>query len=124
MDYGLDEWGRWKKTVKVRKPRVKKPLMERLLERIIITERDHWIWQGAKNKLGYGAISVNGKTKYTHRAMYEVFNNCDLGSQACYHTCGVTLCINPAHITLVYEWTNPQTMYDDIVGGIEREELG
>jgi hypothetical protein len=45
----------------------------RLLRRVEIDENGCWVWQGAKDQLGYGWISVAGKkSAQVHRFAYQL----------------------------------------------------
>jgi hypothetical protein len=61
-----------------------------------------WIWQGYKQKQGYGVIGTGAgkKTALVHRLAYE-FWNCPIpeGMLVCHH-CDIPSCINPDHLFL------------------------
>jgi hypothetical protein len=66
-------------------------------------DRECWLWQGAVNDGGYGVSAhpwANGRTRtqLVHRRVYEVFHGVKLGRLHIHHTCGVKLCVNPAHL--------------------------
>lgn len=59
-----------------------------------------WIWQGGKNKDGYGAATVNGKYINAHRLSFKLnIGEIPKGMFVC-HTCDTPSCINPEHLFL------------------------
>jgi hypothetical protein len=80
-------------------------LLIRIREKLDPTgERDRevcWIWQGKKNRQGYGKLwskEAPGKEVLAHRASYEAFTGCDPQDQCVLHTCDVPSCCNPDHL--------------------------
>ena len=56
------------------------------------------IWQGAKNRNGYGHFTVLGNLYRTHRITYEQkFGPVPTGYEL-HHTCGEKSCCNPTHL--------------------------
>ena len=57
-----------------------------------------WLWVGAVDSNGYGAVKVNGKRRSTHRVAFELYKGpLPEGTVAC-HTCNVKPCVNPDHL--------------------------
>ena len=76
---------------------------QRLLRRRIIDPvRGCWLWVGAINPFGYGAMtSKNGKVTGVHRVAYmEYIGDIPNGMQVD-HLCFVRNCFNPAHLEVV-----------------------
>lgn len=68
-------------------------------------EENCWLWygrlvqkEGATTK-PYGKFNFGGRSMSVHRYSYEIANNVKLESHTpIHHTCGETLCVNPAHL--------------------------
>lgn len=88
-------------------PPVRRPIMERLLARIVVDSNGCWIWQGAKDGYGYGKIGSGGKyggMVYTHRVTYQDrYGETDSRLD---HLCRVTSCCNPDHLEPVTQGEN------------------
>lgn len=84
-----------------------KPLKERLLNRIAISDTGCWLWVGYLDKYGYGSLGVPrciaGKVKNVraHRLSYELFKGPLLQGKYIDHLCKQRACINPDHLELV-----------------------
>ncbi|QBQ54929.1 HNH endonuclease signature motif containing protein [Nitrosococcus wardiae] len=76
------------------------PLINRFLEKTIRIETGCLMWIGAKNKNGYGCISVEGKTKTASRLAYELFIGPIPDGMIVCHRCDFPLCIEPNHLFL------------------------
>lgn len=68
----------------------------------IKVEGDCWIWQGAKNNIGYGMIREHiskseTKMRTTHRVSAEL-NGMDIEDKCVLHTCKNHACVNPNHL--------------------------
>jgi predicted XRE-type DNA-binding protein len=75
---------------------------------------DCWIWNGNKNKQGYGRVWWNGKLHAAHRVAYELsFGGMPPELDVC-HKCDNPSCCNPSHFFL---GTNKDNMHDMIRKG-------
>jgi DNA-binding XRE family transcriptional regulator len=76
-------------------------LLERVLANVMTNENGCWLWMGARNKGGYGALWLDGEVKYTHRVVGVVFLALDEASgQYVLHDCDTRACCNPGHLRL------------------------
>ena len=72
-----------------------------------------WVWQGAKNNLGYALMrdTNNMRMRTGHRMSYEFFNNAIIPAGMCIcHTCDNPSCVNPQHLWLGTRKQNTQDM--------------
>jgi len=67
-----------------------------------------WIWQGKRNRGGYGVVCVAGRYGWTlaHREMYERLNGAIPGHKQLDHLCRQRPCVNPDHVEAVDNATN------------------
>lgn len=73
-------------------------LAARIESRIDRNSGDCWLWTGTINHKGYGAISVDGRTKAAHRVVYEMRVAAIPDGLVLDHLCRVRHCVNPAHL--------------------------
>jgi hypothetical protein len=72
---------------------------ERLLQRIVKSENECWLWQGHINAKGYGRIKLSEhKYRAAHRVAYELWVEPIPEGLQIQHLCGNSLCCNPAHL--------------------------
>jgi len=57
-----------------------------------------WLWQGLRNKLGYGRFYGDGRYHQAHRFAYEQFVGPIPDGLLLRHTCDNPPCCNPAHL--------------------------
>jgi hypothetical protein len=58
-----------------------------------------WIWQGRRNRQGYGLFDVGRKTRGAHRVSYEIHVG-TVGYLDVLHRCDRPECVNPGHLFL------------------------
>jgi hypothetical protein len=69
-----------------------------------------WIWNGPKNRRGYGKLSFRGNKAVTaHRVSYELFNGPIEENLFVCHLCDVKECVSPKHLWL---GTHKENMID------------
>lgn len=77
----------------------------RILSKFVVTPTC-WIWHGAKLK-GYGQIRGNdGRTKYAHIVMYELWRGPIPEGLVLDHLCRNPACVRPTHLEPVTQKVN------------------
>lgn len=87
--------------------------------RYVIAENDCWVWLGAKDKDGYGQISIKKPrctTLRAHVVSYEAINGKVPTGLVLDHLCKNPSCINPTHL-------EPVTNKVNILRGVGRAAL-
>jgi len=89
--------------------------MDKVLNKIRITENGCWEFTGSKTPSGYGKIGrrINGKLfmYQVHRYVYEsLVGKIDVGMQANHH-CDNRVCCNPKHIFIGTQKDNMEDAY-------------
>lgn len=78
-----------------------RPVMERLMEKVIVDQNGCWIFTGSKKSGGYGGILHDGKVDYSHRVVYRHAIGDIPQGMLVDHRCSVRACCNPEHLRLV-----------------------
>lgn len=82
-------------------------VFHRIAARCVCGPDGHWIWTGATTRAGHGQVRLNGRTEYTHRAIFAaVFGAIE---DQVNHRCGKSGCQNPGHL---YDGTQSDNMQD------------
>lgn len=76
--------------------------LERFWKNVSIKgEKECWLWQGAKNKGGYGTLWLHGKSHYAHRVAYGPAGYVVTNPKVLViHSCDHRDCVNPKHLEL------------------------
>lgn len=86
-----------------------RPVMERLMENVVVNERGCWVFTGAKDPAGYGRIGLGGRgtgTGLTHRVTYEHHHGAVPEGLDLDHLCRNRACCNPEHLEPVTRLVN------------------
>jgi len=84
----------------------KPSVVERLQARVVKAADGCWVWTGALNKAGYGAIGSGTKVLRTHRVMYEHLVGPIPDGLQLDHLCRNRACCNPEHLEPVTNHEN------------------
>lgn len=103
---------------------MKKTLLHRLVNNIIVTQSGCWEWQGAKNKQGYGYIfdsSINKKV-LAHRFIYSQYTGQPIPDDIdILHHCDNPPCVFPLHL---FKGNQIINMQDMVMKGREHHASG
>ena len=69
---------------------------------------DCWLWNGAKDKLGYGGLAFQGRRILAHRLAYELTIGQIPPGLELDHLCRNPSCVNPEHLEAVAHQVNTQ----------------
>lgn len=84
-----------------------KTAQDRFWEKVIKTDTC-WLWQAGLFSDGYGAFTVNGKTRRAHRVVFEWVKGEIPKGLYLDHSCHVRHCVNPDHLCTVTQRQNTQ----------------
>lgn len=73
-----------------------------------------WVWTGAKDKDGYGKISIRNKQTRTHRVGYHLSNPGASDELAILHKCDNRACVRDTHL---FQGTNADNNADMLAKG-------
>lgn len=79
----------------------RRPVGDRLMEKVARNDAGCWVWTGCRLPSGYGRISIGRETFNAHRVSYELFVGPIAHGLEIDHTCRNKSCVNPAHLEAV-----------------------
>lgn len=82
------------------KPR---PLLERIVEKLVINELGCWIWTGSISTSGYGKVLITNspyQLGYVHRVVYEIAHGPIEPGKVLMHRCDDRRCCCPLHLSV------------------------
>lgn len=97
------------------KPKLNRPIRERVDERIIRDSSGCWLWDGHLGRNGYGSIHVDRRPRYAHRVVWELERGPIPAGLTLDHLCRVRRCVNPDHL-------EPVSSAENIRRAFERRE--
>ncbi len=74
---------------------------ERIWRKVVAGDDGCWLWTGATGGGAthrYGVAQLDGKLRLVHRWMLALVIGGVSDAEHAHHECGVTLCVNPAHL--------------------------
>jgi len=89
-------------------PQTSRPTIDRFNEKWVRDSNGCWLWTAAKNRDGYGFISVGGVWTAAHRVSYELFVGAIPESMEIDHLCRRRDCVQPEHLEAVSHAENVQ----------------
>ena len=70
-----------------------------------------WLWQGCRNRLGYGSVGRYGKTFLAHRVAYEIAVGPIPEGLIVRHECDTPGCVRPDHLAVGTHTDNMRDMH-------------
>ena len=95
-------------------------IIERFLLKIRPDISGCWLWEGAKNRGGYGRFNWGKKNCSCHRLSYMLFKGTIPEGLLVRHKCDVRDCVNPEHLEV---GTHEDNMEDCFIRGRRSSKL-
>ena len=80
--------------------------IKRVLSRITVNNQGCWEWKSPLHDGGYATMSVDDKSQYIHRLIYEYYHGQIQSDLQIDHLCRNRKCVNPIHLELVTQKEN------------------
>lgn len=81
--------------------RIMSTLLARKILHRVVFQNGCWVWQGCRDRKGYGKIHYNNRSQWVHRITYALFVGDIEEGLVIHHTCFNSQCCNPAHLEKV-----------------------
>lgn len=86
--------------------------VEFFMQRVLVDAESHcWIWQQHRNRLGYGAMQVQGQDVQAHRYVFMSLVGPIPAGMKVLHKCDNRACINPEHLWIGTQGDNMRDMH-------------
>ncbi len=93
-------------------PYRKPTLEERIRAKTQVSEGDNCgVWTGAKTRLGYGVLQIDGKKKFAHRVVWELAHGPLKPRECVCHHCDNPSCVRLSHLFIGPPKINTQDMW-------------
>jgi len=76
----------------------KRPLLERLMEKVRVEPSGCWVWTGRLTSKGYAVLWAGDHDRRVHRVSYELHIGEIPDGLQIDHLCRNRACVNPAHL--------------------------
>lgn len=91
------------------------------LKKFSVADNGCWMWNGYRDKRGYGRTSANGKSWLAHRLFYTCHRGEIPDGKVVMHSCDTPSCVNPEHLSA---GTQRDNIHDCIHKGRENRARG
>lgn len=76
-------------------------LVSRVMTTVRVSKKGCWVWQQARNRLGYGILNIKKGEQSAHRVSYLLFKGPLPRRLTVDHLCRNHSCVNPSHLEAV-----------------------
>ena len=101
MDCAHNAFSDWVSSMKTKPmPTLTSEDLLRFWAKVKIRDDYCWLWQAAKDDIGYGIFAVGSRNLKVHRLAYLIHTGIDPLDQLVSHTCGSPACVHPVHLII------------------------